>query len=317
MILIWLGLYFVAFFLFAFAVLLMSSPIKKFFGRQVEKYVRFKRAKGKGLIFPRQLLKEVIDFIAPLITRRSFAPDLQALIDKAGIPLRASEFIFFHGLALPVAVLVGYILAGPAGMALLGMASLILPLAGLVHLKKQRERKFHDQLPDTLSLIAGALKAGYSFLQAVDMTVKETSPPMALELKRVLTEARLGLSLEQALENMAKRVESNSFDWTVMAVKIQREVGGNLAEILEILADTIRERDRISRQVKVLTAEGRLSAVILFLLPFAVSLLLLIINPAYLLLLFTHKLGVTMVGLAVLMLAAGGLWLKKIVTVEV
>lgn len=311
------GLYFISFFMLFFAVLLMRSPIRKFFGKQVEKYVKFTKASDEEQLSLKKALSWIINAITPLLTKKTFALNLQASLDKAGVPLRASEFIFFHVIAFLAAILVGYILLGPAGVVLFVLLSIMTPMLGLKHLKKQRETKFHNQLPDTLSLIAGALKAGYSFLQAVDMTVKETSPPMSVEFKRVLTEARLGLPLEQALDNMAKRVESENFDWTVMAVKIQREVGGNLAEILEILARTIRERDQVSRQIKALTAEGRLSAMILFLLPFAVGLLLMVLNPSYLLMLFTHPLGIGMVVIASFMLAVGGFWLKKVVTIEI
>ncbi|MHB0977398.1 MAG: type II secretion system F family protein [Candidatus Aquicultorales bacterium] len=312
-----LALYFAAFFLFALGMLLMRSPIKRFFGKQVQRYVKLtgeKRTEGASV---KQGLNRLIDFVAPLFINRSFASKLQALIDKAGVPLRSSEFVFFHILGVLGSALLGFVVGGPLGMWLFVVVAGILPVAGMIRLKNQRERRFHDQLPDTLSLIAGALKAGYSFLQAVDMTVRETAPPMSLEFKRVLTEARLGLPVEQALENMAKRVESSTFDWTVMAVKTQREVGGNLAEILEILAETIRERDRVGRQIKVLTAEGRLSAIILFLLPFAVSSVLWVINPGYLGLLFSHSLGIAMLAMSALMLAVGGVWLRKVVTIEV
>lgn len=312
-----LGMYFISFFLLFFVLMLKRSGIRKFFGRQVEKYIRFTKDDDEPDISLRQVLLKLIDAVAALIVGKSFSGKLQVLIDKAAVPLRASEFVFFHGIAVVLAVLLGYTLGGIAGVILMIAIAVSSPILGLVYMRRQRDNKFHEQLPDTLSLIAGALKAGYSFLQAVDMTVKETAPPMSVEFKKVLTEARLGLPLEQALENMAKRVESNSFDWTVMAVKIQREVGGNLAEILEILSDTIRERDRVQRQIKVLTAEGRLSAIILFLLPFAVGVVLWVLNPGYLALLFNHPLGLMMAGMAVVMLAVGGLWLKKVVTIEV
>lgn len=312
-----LGLYFTGFFLFAFSILLMRSPVKKFFGKQVEKYIKFTEAKEEPQLSLHYLLSKIIDLISPLITKKQFAANLQALIDRAGVPLRASEFIFFHVIGFLVSVIAGYAIMGPAGVLLLAIVAAAFPILSLKYLKRKRENRFHELLPDTLSLVAGALKAGYSFLQAVDMTVKETSPPMSAEFKKVLAEARLGLPLESALDNMAKRVESDNFDWTVMAIKIQREVGGNLAEILEILADTVRERDRVSRQIKVLTAEGRMSAIVLFVLPFAVGILLWILNPKYLSLLFTHSTGLAMLGIAFFMLAIGGMWLKKVVTIEV
>ncbi|OGN81536.1 MAG: hypothetical protein A2082_01395 [Chloroflexi bacterium GWC2_70_10] len=312
-----IGVYFLSFFLFIFGVLLMRSPIRKFFGRQVEKYIRFTKARDDGPVTIKTAVTKFIEWMTPLISKKPFVGNLQMLLDRAGIPLRASEYLFFHAMALAVIAAIGYSLGGPGGTLLLSVIAIVLPVFGLKRAKKQRENRFHEQLPDTLTLIAGALKAGYSFMQAVDMTVKETSPPMSVEFKRVLSEARLGLPLDQALDNMAARVASSNFDWTVMAVRIQREVGGNLAEILEILASTIRDRDQVSRQILVLTAEGRLSAAILFALPFAVSLLLWVINPGYLMLLFTHSLGLAMLGAAASMLVIGGFWLKRVVAVEV
>ena len=129
-----------------------------------------------------------------------------------------------------------------------------------------------------LGLLAGSLRAGYGLLQGVELVVKEMTPPTSVEFGRVVTEARLGLPVETALEKMARRMGSEDFLWAVSAVSIQREVGGNLAEVLDIVATTIRERDALRRHISGLTSEGRLSAVILSVLPFAVLGAMLIVS---------------------------------------
>jgi len=255
---------------------------------------------------------------ASIAERLGVQEAIQTALDKAGLPLRSSEFLFFHLLAVLGAAVAGLILLQhPLAVALSAAAATIAPLLILKRLTGKRERMFYAQLPDTLSHLSGALKAGYSFLQAVDMVVEETLPPMSTELSRVITETRLGLPVETALDNMAARMNCMDFNWTVMAVKIQREVGGNLAEILEVLGGTIRERDRVQRQIKVLTAEGRLSAAILFLLPVVVAVLLFLINPGYLSELYTRIAGIALLTLAAGLMVAGGVWLRKVVRIEV
>ncbi len=199
-------------------------------------------------------------------------------------------------------------------MAVVGAA---IPLIVLFMLIERRRKHFHEQLPDTLGLIAGSLRSGYSFLQAISVAVEETLPPTSTEFKRVLAENRLGRPLQESLENMAKRMQETDFDWTVMAINIQREVGGNLAEVLEIIADTVRERDRVRRQIRILTAEGRISVTILMVLPFFEAFLLYLMNPSYMSLLTTTRAGLVMLTIGLISMTLGYLWLRKIVYVEV
>jgi tight adherence protein B len=264
------------------------------------------------------LLARAVELTRDAADRRGFVDALQAKIDQSGLTLRAGELIFFHVAAvIAIGLLASFATSNPVFVVLLVGLGAAAPLVGLELVRKRREARFHDQLPDTLVLIGGALKAGYSFLQAIDMVVQETLPPVSDEFKRVLAESQLGLPVEQALDHMAQRVNSTNFYWTVMAVKIQREVGGNLAEVLEILASTIRERDAVSRQIKTLTAEGRLSAIILYILPFVVAALLYVMNPGYLSVMFTTAPGIGMLVVAAIMLVVGGVWLKRVVTIEV
>jgi tight adherence protein B len=165
--------------------------------------------------------------------------------------------------------------------------------------------------------MAGSLAAGYSMPQAVDTVVREGRPPISTEFNRALVETRLGVDLEDALDGISERMQSIDFSWVVMAIKIQREVGGNLAEVLATVSATLRERERLRRQVQVLSAEGRLSAWILGLLPVIFALYMVLARPEYLEPLVTTSLGWVLVLGGVSLLAAGAFWLSKVVKVEV
>jgi len=181
----------------------------------------------------------------------------------------------------------------------------------------RKPNKFENQLPDCLTMISGALRAGYSPLQSINLASGELADPVAGELKRVVKEVSLGLSADEALENMAARVKSQSFDWTVVAMNIQKEVGGNLAEVLERVASTLRSRKRFKRHVSSLTAEGRMSASVLVILPLFEGLLLYIVNPSYVSLLFTTALGISMVTGALVLMVIGWFWMKKIIDIKI
>ncbi len=190
-------------------------------------------------------------------------------LEGAGSELKSSEWVLVHA-----AVFVG---SGMLGL-LVGQGNLVIGLLFLLFgavapwiylaIRRTRRRKaFHAALPDTLQLISGSLAAGLSLSQSMDTVVREGTEPVAGEFKRVLVETRLGVPLEDALEGVSERFESRDFEWVVMAIKIQRQVGGNLAELLDTVAATMREREYIRRQVNTLAAEGKLSAVVLSALP--------------------------------------------------
>jgi tight adherence protein B len=182
---------------------------------------------------------------------------------------------------------------------------------------RSRQNAFEEQLPQILNLIAGSLRAGWGLLQSVDMVVQETLPPASEEFARVQTEARLGLPVEDALQAMADRVGSEDFAWAVSAIAIQREVGGNLAEVLDVVAATIRDRAALRRHVSALTAEGRISAIILLALPFVEGIFLYVVNPTYMRPMFTEPLGWIIIGIGLLLLVVGSLWLVRAMKVEV
>ena len=235
------------------------------------------------------------------------------------MPLRPAEWLLVHlGIAI-LASLVFMLLSGFGLLAtMLGLGlGIAVPYAYLGIKEGRRKKAFAAQLPDTLQLLAGSLAAGYSLPQAVDTVSRESGGPMAVELNRALVEARLGVPLEDALETSARRMDSVDFAWVVMAIRIQREVGGNLAEVLSNVAATMRERERLRRQVQVLSAEGRLSAIILGALPVVFATYLILVRPEYVGLLVTTPLGIVMVIVGLLLMVGGAFWLRKVVAVEV
>jgi tight adherence protein B len=261
---------------------------------------------------------EVTRFGQRFADAQGFSERLDAELEAAGVAMRSGEFV--------VASVAAALVAGVLGAALLRNALLALviggiggaaPLVLLRHALNRRADKLREQLPDVLTIMASSLRAGHSFLQSLDTVAKEISQPAASEFQRVVAEIRLGRPAEEALEALAERVGSADFKWAVLAVNIQREVGGNLAEILDTVADTLRERAMLRRQVKVLTAEGRLSAWVLALLPLAIGLYMGAVNPTYIGKLFTTTVGLVMMITAVALLGVGVLWMKKIVDIDV
>jgi tight adherence protein B len=197
-----------------------------------------------------------------------------------------------------------------------GMAALIPPSV-VSFLANKRRKKFLSQLPDTLQLLSGTLRAGYSLMQGVEAVSQEVENPMGAELRRVVTESRLGRPLEESLEGVAERMASPDFSWAVMAIRIQREVGGNLSELLLTVADTMTQRERLRRDVAALTAEGRMSAIVLGLLPIGLGAAMFVINPEYTSKLFNDTLGNILLGGAVVMMIIGFVWMKKIIDIEI
>jgi tight adherence protein B len=249
---------------------------------------------------------------------QGFSARLDAELEAASVSLRAGEFVIVTVAAAFGGLLVGYALLRSPWLALgVGAFAAFVPTMVLRVALKRRAEKLREQLPDVLTIMASSLRAGHSFLQALDTVAKEIAQPAATEFQRVVAEVRLGRSAEDALEALAERVGSADFKWAVLAVNIQREVGGNLAEILDNVSDTLRERAQMRRQVRVLTSEGRLSAWVLALMPFAIALYMFGTNREYIMLLFSTKIGIVMLSGAALMLLAGILWMRKIVDIDV
>ena len=266
-----------------------------------------------------QVARSAVEFAGKVVSKRDFESVLGAKLESAAVPLKPAEWLLIHVGIMTGAGLLAFLITN--GRLLLTIVGLflggVLPWVYLTHRAGQRRKAFLASLPDTLQLMAGSLSAGYSMPQAVDTVVREGKPPISTEFNRALVETRLGVELEDALDGIAARMQSVDFVWVVMAIRIQREVGGNLAEVLTTVSATLRERERLRRQVQVLSAEGRLSAWILGLLPVVFALYLIVVRPGYLEPLITTVFGWIMIGTGLLLLGIGGLWLRKVVKVEV
>jgi tight adherence protein B len=249
---------------------------------------------------------------------RGFSGRVDAELEAAGVSVRSGEFVVLSVAAALVGVVLGAaVLRNPLLALLTGAVAGTGPTLALRMAMKRRAEKLREQLPDVLTIMASSLRAGHSFMQSLDAVAKEIAQPAATEFQRVVSEIRLGRPTDDALEALAERVGSPDFRWAVLAVNIQREVGGNLAEILDNVADTLRERAQMRRQVEVLTAEGRLSAWVLTALPVAIAVYMFITNPEYIGLLVTAKLGIIMLSAAVVLLVIGVFWMRKIVDIDV
>ena len=244
---------------------------------------------------------------------------LDGRLEAAGLPLRTAEWMLLHiGFAVGSSLVLLVAARGQAVAMVLGLAlGLATPWVFLSLARSRRENRFLGQLPDTLQLLAGSLAAGHSLPQAMDSVVRESQPPISVEFNRALIESRLGLLPEDALDGIANRTASRDFSWIVLAIRIQRTVGGNLAELLSTVADTLRERERLRRQVSVLSAEGRLSGLILGALPVVFALYLIVARPDYISPLFHTAIGLLLLVAGSAMLAIGGFWMAKVIKVEV
>lgn len=250
---------------------------------------------------------------------KSLEERIAARLDSAGSGFKASEWLLLHAGVVVVAGLVGLFIGG--GNFFVGFLFLVfgvlVPWLYLGFMRSRRVKKFNTLLPDTLQLMSGSLSAGLSLAQSVDTIVREGSEPMAGEFKRVLVETRLGVSLEDAMEGITERFESKDFAWIVMAIKIQRQVGGNLAELLDTVAGTIREREYMRRQVDALAAEGKISAYVIGGLPPVFGLYLFLTQPGYLNPMFSTPIGWAMLAGGATMLGVGAFWMSRLIKVEV
>jgi tight adherence protein B len=265
----------------------------------------------------KSILSSLSGFISKMSSGRRFGELFEQKLRRAGMNLKGTEFIFIHITLVIVSTLATFLVTkNILLMLMIVIVVIFLPFLFINFKTGQRLKKFDEQLPDTLQLIEGALKAGYSLNQSLAMVIEETKPPISEEFKITLSEIRIGLDEKEALENMAIRINSELFNWVVKAINIQREVGGNLAEIMDIIANTIRERDRVLRQIKALVSEGKLSAYVLIGLPIGIAIILSVLNRAYISVLVTTKMGMGMLGLAIVLMITGIIWILKIIKIE-
>ncbi|GAB7043625.1 MULTISPECIES: type II secretion system F family protein [Catenuloplanes] len=250
------------------------------------------------------------------------SPKLRASIElsvqRAGVSLDPAEWLLVRiAITVVAAVAMGALFGSWFGLLFGALAGWVCPGQWLSFRAGRRSRAFTDQLPDALRLMVGALRSGFTLNQSIDAVVREGQAPVSTELGRAMAETRLGDDLENALDRVGERNNNPDVGWIVMAIRIQREVGGNLSEVLETAVHTMRERAKLNRHVRALSAEGRLSGIILFAMPFVIAAVLLVLRPEYVRPLYTEPAGLAMVAVAAVLLTVGAVWLRRLVEVKV
>jgi tight adherence protein B len=311
----------------ALAVATIVVAIMSLFGEQEERMVdRLERysSPAKTVADPSDtfvetpIVQQAVDLTGRLADRMRLLDWLENTLEQGDLPIRAPEALFFFVAGVLLAFLLFLVIA-PTFFAAFFFTLLAssVPLVLLFRARAKRKKAFDEQLPSTLQLLAGAMRSGFSLLQALEASAAETGDPMRRELTRVLTETRLGRSLEDALDDCAARIDSLDLSWAVMAIRIQREVGGNLAELLDNVSDTMTQRDRLRSELRSLTAEGRYSGMILGLMPLFFAGVLYSLNPEFMKPLFEDVAGLMVLGSTFVLSGLGFLWIRKIMNIEV
>ncbi|MEV7454514.1 type II secretion system F family protein [Pseudarthrobacter oxydans] len=237
-------------------------------------------------------------------------------LENAGLRLSQAEFFLLVGIGAGVGMLVGTVAVGPLVGLLLALLAPFIGKLVLGFLAGKWRATFDGQLGDTLQLLSGGLRAGHSILRAIDAAAAESQKPTSEEMRRVITETSLGRDLLAALNDTADRMKNEDFVWISQAIQINREVGGNLADVLDQVNETIRERAEIKGHIKALAAEGKFSAYILIAMPFGIVAMLLAVSPNYMNSMFTHPLGWAMIGASFVLMTIGALWMRKIIDLK-
>lgn len=268
-------------------------------------------ARASGGVSRERLKARAGEVVERALERQGRQRALGARLEQAGVPLRPGEYVVVVAATVTLATAIGLLLGGVVLGLVFGALAMLASRVALRSKTGKRRGELERQLPDLLQQLISSLRAGYGVMQAIDAASREMEEPMAGELRRLFTEVQLGRDLTESLRDLAARIDGEDFEWVVQAIEINREVGGELVEVLEAVANTIRARDHLRRQVKTLSAQGRLSARILLAMPFAMAVLLSLINPGYLAPLFGRGAFLLVVG-AVLM-SVGWVWTRRLV----
>jgi tight adherence protein B len=263
------------------------------------------------------IVQQAVAFTSRIAERTGLMARTELMLEQGDLPVRAAELLFYTPAFALIIFLLFAVIAGPMAGIIGGVVVLVAPFAYLDYRQRGRRRRFERQLPDTLTLLASSLRAGFSLMQGLEAVAQEIADPMRKELQRAFTEVRLGRAIEDALGDSAVRMESRDLEWTVMAIRIQREVGGNLAALLDTVADTMVKRERVRRELRALTAEGRLSAIVLSAVSPLLLLVIYLLQPSYLDPLWHEAIGIVAIIGAVTLEVVGWFWLRKIVDIEV
>lgn len=304
----------------ALAVLLLFFGLSQLLGKgqqevdsRLERYASRTEAKQKPAVEPR-----FVDTMDKVLVKRNFAAKMATDLARADIKLTVTEYLIASGVCVVLMFMLGNILLhGLVFGMVAGIVGFFIPRFYVRTRQGGRLKTFNNQLADTVMLLANSLRSGYSLLQAMDSASNQLAPPMSVELRRVVREIGLGISNEEAFQNLLRRINSDDLDLMITAINVQHEVGGNLAEILDKIGDIIRERVRIKGEIQTLTAMQRASSYIVTALPVVMTLVISIINPEYMSTLWTTLCGWIMLITASVMLVAGFLIIQKIVDIEV
>jgi tight adherence protein B len=310
-------------------ILVIVSPVFTSAGNRrlqaMDEYVGNVQNKGSlpSVSTPSSISEQILGLSDKLTRERESTAKTVMLLERADLAFRANEWYVLRAVTVVVTTAAAWLIFHGSGVmgliAVIGglLAGVFAPQMFLSFKAKRRAHKFETQLPDVLTLLASSLATGFSLAQGVDAVVRDASEPSAKEFSRALAETRIGATLEDTLDHLAQRMGSENLTWTTMAIRIQRQVGGNLAETLRTTATTLREREELKRHVRGLSAEGRLSAYILMALPFGLFLYMFAVNRPYIALLWSGPIGYAMLGAGILAMIAGYFWMRSVVTVEV
>jgi tight adherence protein B len=318
------------FILILFAFVFLTVAIYFFVSRDTDEYRRRIDERLKQLVQERggasqremQLLKEELLSTVPAfhrtLIRFEVFNQLQAVLRQADLKITVYRFVISSLIAGFVAGLIIFFITGSL-MAMLLMTMIVIsaPLFFVLHKRTRRFNTFLEQLPDALELMVRSLQAGHSFSSALQMVATEMPDPIAREFGKTYEEQNLGLNIKAALENLVERVPVLDLKLCVTAVLIQREIGGNLSEVLRNISHTIRERFRIQGEIRVKSAQARLSGYIVSALPFFLFFWINMVNPAYMKTLYDHPYGVYILGTGVVMQVVGWLIIRKIVSIQI
>jgi len=270
---------------------------------------------------PKATLRQVLaQRSEDLIKNQDFAKTIKQRLARADLKLTVTEFLGLHVVSTIVAAAIFWFFLAPQniiGLLLGAVGGLMFPQIYVSFKQSSRLRKFEEQLPDILGLWVNALRSGYSNMQSLEAIAREAPNPSAQEMRRVVQEVQLGIPQEEAFDHLLARMPSEDLDLMITAINIQREVGGNLAEILEVIGGTIRERIKLKGEIGVLTAQGRVTGYLISGLPIALGIFLWLINRSYMdNLLNSPTCGWPMLGAGLLMIGIGMAVIQKIVTIE-
>ncbi len=302
--------------MFHYAYRTIRRPDRQKIRKRLRKIASGKDRNGVSIL-RRRVLSEV-----PFLNRFLLGIPMVRRLDRLLQQADAQYPLGFFMLLTIFLALAGY-LGGSWGTRNYALATMIAALMGALPFfylrskKKRRMRKFQRQLPDALELVARALRAGHAFSSGMKLAADEFDDPLGPEFEETLDEINFGISVSDALKNLSGRVDCPDLNYFVVSVILQRETGGNLAEIIEGIAHLIRERFKLQGRIRVLAAEGKLSAIILLILPFAVAVILRFINPKYITLLSTDPLGKVMTATAALLMFVGVLFMKRMIDIRV